>query len=51
MDKENVTFWALSTVNEPLNGIISWMIIHFMSIGMTAEQQVGTFFFNIIKIK
>lgn len=40
MAKENATFWAFSTGNEPLNGIIGWVFVHFMSLGWTAGTQV-----------
>lgn len=33
MAAENMTFWGLSTGNEPLNGEIGWFFIHFMSLG------------------
>lgn len=42
MANENVTFWGFSTGNEPLNGIIGWIFVHFMSLGWTANTQVGT---------
>lgn len=34
MAAENITFWGLSTGNEPLNGVIGWFFIHFMSLGL-----------------
>lgn len=40
MAKENATFWAFSTGNEPLNGIIGWLFVRFMSLGWTAGTQV-----------
>lgn len=33
MAEKNVHFWAISTGNEPLNGVIGWFFIHFMSLG------------------
>lgn len=41
MANENVRFWAFSTGNEPLNGIIGWLFVYFMSLGWTAGTQVG----------
>lgn len=34
MAAENMTFWGLSSGNEPLNGEIGWFFIHFMSLGV-----------------
>lgn len=42
MAGKGINFWAFSTGNEPLNGIIGWFFIHFMSLGWTANEQVGT---------
>lgn len=42
MANQNVTFWGFSTGNEPLNGIIGWVFVHFMSLGWTTGTQVGT---------
>lgn len=39
MANENVTLWAFSTGNEPLNGIIGWVFVHFMSLGWTTGTQ------------
>lgn len=33
MAKENVNFWGITTGNEPLNGVIGWVFVHFMSLG------------------
>lgn len=33
MAEQNMTYWGISTGNEPLNGVIGWMFIHFMSLG------------------
>ena len=37
---KNITIWAISTGNEPLNGVIGWLFVHFMSLGWTPENQV-----------
>ncbi|KAG4067248.1 hypothetical protein HA402_000239 [Bradysia odoriphaga] len=39
MADEGINFWAFSTGNEPLNGIIGWVFVHFMSLGWTAGTQ------------
>lgn len=39
MDAQNVHFWAITTGNEPLNGIVGWVFVHFMSLGWTAPTQ------------
>lgn len=39
MAAENVTYWGISTGNEPLNGVIGWIFVHFMSLGWTPENQ------------
>lgn len=39
MAKHNLTFWAISTGNEPLNGEIAWFFIRFMSLGWTPKDQ------------
>lgn len=39
MVAQNVRFWAISTGNEPLNGVIGWVFVHFMSLGWTAPTQ------------
>lgn len=39
MEAQNVRFWAISTGNEPLNGVIGWVFVHFMSLGWTASTQ------------
>lgn len=33
MNAHRITFWGLSTGNEPLNGVIGWFFVHFMSLG------------------
>lgn len=34
MAGQNMTYWGISTGNEPLNGVIGWMFVHFMSLGL-----------------
>lgn len=34
MATQNVSYYAISTGNEPQNGIIAWMFVHFMSLGL-----------------
>lgn len=34
MAAQNVSYWAISTGNEPLNGVIGWWFVHFMSLGL-----------------
>lgn len=41
MQSINMPVWAISTGNEPLNGVIGFFFIHFMSMGWTPWQQVG----------
>ncbi|XP_053669820.1 lysosomal acid glucosylceramidase [Anopheles nili] len=46
MRAAGLNFWAISTGNEPLNGVIGFLFIHFMSLGWTAPEQgrwVGKF--------
>lgn len=40
MSEQNVNFWGISTGNEPLNGVIGFLFVHFMSLGWTAINQV-----------
>ncbi|KAH8419179.1 hypothetical protein KR222_009248, partial [Zaprionus bogoriensis] len=35
----NMPVWAISTGNEPLNGVIGFFFVHFMSMGWTPWQQ------------
>lgn len=44
MRDKNMPIWAISTGNEPLNAVIGWFFVHFMSLGWTAETQV----YNIV---
>ncbi|XP_031621155.1 lysosomal acid glucosylceramidase-like [Contarinia nasturtii] len=39
MADANMTFWGLSTGNEPLNGEIGWFFVHFMSLGWMPGNQ------------
>ncbi|XP_064550259.1 lysosomal acid glucosylceramidase [Drosophila montana] len=39
MQSKNMPVWAISTGNEPLNGVIGFIFIHFMSMGWTPWQQ------------
>ncbi|XP_053667414.1 lysosomal acid glucosylceramidase [Anopheles marshallii] len=39
MRAAGLNFWAISTGNEPLNGVIGFLFIHFMSLGWTAPEQ------------
>lgn len=40
MQRNNVSFWAISTGNEPMNGIIWWDWVVFMSLGWLPDLQV-----------
>ncbi|XP_037885210.1 lysosomal acid glucosylceramidase [Glossina fuscipes] len=39
MNAKNMPIWAISTGNEPLNGVIGWFFVHFMSLGWTPRNQ------------
>ncbi|KAG5671449.1 hypothetical protein PVAND_001645 [Polypedilum vanderplanki] len=39
MAKNNLPFWAISTGNEPLNGILFPYFVHFMSLGWDPAMQ------------
>jgi glucosylceramidase len=39
MAKNNLPFWAISTGNEPLNGVIFPYFVHFMSLGWDPKLQ------------
>jgi len=39
MDEQDVRFWGISTGNEPLNGELFPMFVHFMSLGWNAARQ------------
>lgn len=37
--EQGIRYWAITTGNEPLNGVIGWVFLHFMSLGWTASKQ------------
>lgn len=39
MSKQNLSVWAISTGNEPMNGAVFWMIVKFMSLGWSPREQ------------
>lgn len=39
MAAEELPLWAISTGNEPLNGIFGWVFVKFMSLGWTPAPQ------------
>lgn len=39
MKREGIDFWAISTGNEPMNGVIGWAFVYFMSLGWTPSTQ------------
>uniref|UniRef100_A0A336LVU1 Glucosylceramidase n=3 Tax=Culicoides sonorensis TaxID=179676 RepID=A0A336LVU1_CULSO len=39
MDKANISVWAISTGNEPMNGAVWWMVVKFMSLGWSPKEQ------------
>lgn len=39
MSEKNFSFWAISTGNEPLNGVIGPEFVRFMSLGWTPQNQ------------
>uniref|UniRef100_A0A1B0CZ46 Glucosylceramidase n=1 Tax=Phlebotomus papatasi TaxID=29031 RepID=A0A1B0CZ46_PHLPP len=39
MSKGGVDLWGITTGNEPMNGVIGWLFVHFMSLGWTAGNQ------------
>lgn len=39
MNSHGLPFWGVSTGNEPLNGVISFPFVKFMSLGWTPEDQ------------
>lgn len=39
MHESNFSFWAISTGNEPLNGVMFPEFVHFMSLGWTPKDQ------------
>ena len=40
MDKEDISYWAITTGNEPGNGGIGALFVKFMSMGWLPEDQV-----------
>lgn len=40
MKAENFNLWAITTGNEPLNGVIGFLFVKFMSLGWTSHNQV-----------
>lgn len=42
MQAINMPVWAISTGNEPLNGVVGFFFVHFMSMGWTPWQQVSS---------
>lgn len=41
MSQKNLTFWAISTGNEPMNAVIGFLFVHFMSLGWIGRTQVN----------
>lgn len=39
MHESNFSFWAVSTGNEPLNGVVLSTFVHFMSLGWLPKEQ------------
>lgn len=39
MAEKNFMFYGISTGNEPMNGVIGFLFVHFMSLGWTAKNQ------------
>uniref|UniRef100_A0A1L8DQR2 Glucosylceramidase n=2 Tax=Nyssomyia neivai TaxID=330878 RepID=A0A1L8DQR2_9DIPT len=39
MAKSGINLWGITTGNEPMNGVIGWLFVHFMSLGWTARSQ------------
>lgn len=39
MHEKNMSIWAISTGNEPMNGAIFWMFVRFMSLGWNPREQ------------
>lgn len=40
MKVENITFWGISTGNEPFNAIIAFLFVRFVDLGWFATDQV-----------
>lgn len=41
MAAQNMTYWGISSGNEPLNGVIGWAFVHFMSLGSKTNDIVS----------
>ncbi|XP_059620577.1 lysosomal acid glucosylceramidase [Phlebotomus argentipes] len=39
MSRNGVDLWGITTGNEPMNGVIGFLFVHFMSLGWTAGAQ------------
>lgn len=39
MSDAKLPLWAITTGNEPMNGVIGWLFVKFMSLGWTPENQ------------
>lgn len=39
MSKGGVDLWGITTGNEPMNGVIGWLFVHFMSLGWLPSHQ------------
>jgi glucosylceramidase len=39
MKEQNISFWAISTGNEPLNGMVAEQFVKFMSLGWSPRDQ------------
>lgn len=48
MDAKNMPIWAISTGNEPLNGIAFFFFVHFMSLGWIPKNQVCLYAENYV---
>lgn len=56
MAENDVQYWGITTGNEPLNGVIGWFFIHFMSLGLflltlnECEFRIIFFFFALSQV-
>ncbi|CAO1436681.1 unnamed protein product [Diamesa hyperborea] len=39
METNNISFWGISTGNEPMNGVFGFVFVHFMSLGWLVNTQ------------
>ena len=39
MEAKNISFWGISTGNEPMNAVIGFAFVHFMSLGWLGNTQ------------